>query len=200
VPEPEDPEWSEPDEPEPEPDPDPDPLPPELPLPLPPELPRPLDPPPPLPLSAHAQTGPATTDIAQRMTVQAIFGHVLTIDLLENGPGPQWARTWLTARLTATAMIVATATSMTAVIVATTTAVVIATVVVAAMMLVARAIIGAAPTRRGRCRRRGRTVADMARSVIEPAAVALVLDEIVGALAHECWQRRLGRCHAGIWR
>ncbi len=93
MPEPEDPEWSEPDEPEPEPDPDPDPLPPELPLPLPPELPLPLDPPPPLPLSAHAQTGPATTDIAQRMTVQAIFGHVLTIDLLENGPGPQWART-----------------------------------------------------------------------------------------------------------
>ena len=80
-PEPDDPEWSEPDEPE------LDPLPPELPLPLPPELPLPLEPPP-LPLSAHAQTGPATTDIVQRMTVQAIFGHVLTIDLLEGRSRP----------------------------------------------------------------------------------------------------------------
>lgn len=104
----------------------------------------------------------------------------------------------MTSRLAAPAMIVAA--TATVVVVATATAMVVSTVVVAPMMLVACGIIGAAPTRRGRCRRRGRTVADMARSVIEPAAVALVLDEIVGALAHECWQRRLGRCHAGIWR
>jgi hypothetical protein len=82
-----------------------------------------------------------------------------------------------------------------AVIVAAATTMVIAATVVATVMFVARAIIGAASTRRGRrrgCRKRGRAVADVVGTVIEPATVALVLDEIVGTLAHEGCKRLFG--------